>query len=322
MNHIQYDQYGAPNVLYVSQTKKPTIKPGHILVKTAYNSVNASDARIRAARFPRGFGTISKLIFGITKPRNKTLGGVFSGVVEQVASDVKEYKVGDRVCGMTGLKQGCYSEYILKDTSYCTAKIPDDLELDTACAILFGGTTAMYFLGEVAKLQKGENILINGASGSTGTAMVSLAKSLGANVTGVCSQSNTKLIKSLGAKKIIDYHQTPFREIEGKFDLIVDTIGNLEFDSTKDKLTENGRLVVISGGMLQQIRAGIGVRGKQKMLSGVSPERTEDVQQLLKMVQKNQIKPVISKVFSYKDIQKAHQIVDSGRKVGNILIKW
>ena len=318
MKQIQYDRYGPPEVLHVTEVEKPRIKPGHILIKTAYTAVNASDSRIRGARFPEGYTLISKLVFGVTKPRNKVLGGSFSGVVEEVASDVTDYKVGDRVCGMTGISQGCNSEYILKKTSYCTAKIPDDINMETACAVLFGGTAAQYFVRDVAKIQSGEKILINGASGSVGSAMVPIAKHMGAEVTGVCSSKNCNLVSSLGADHAIDYGSTPVQEITNKYNVIIDTVGNLTFDAVKNLLTENGRVVLVSGSIGQALSCIV----NKKLLSGVAPEKKEDVESLFTMIQNEELKPVISYVYDYKDIQQAHAEVDSGRKVGNTIIEW
>lgn len=322
MKQIRYSRYGSPEVLNIIDTEIPAAQPGYIVIKSHYTAVNASDARIRASRFPKGYGFIARPMFGLLKPRNQVLGGCFSGVVHEVGENVSNLQVGDRVCGMTGIAMGCYGEYILVKSNYCTVKVTDDVSLDEACAGLFGGTSALHFLRDVALAKKGEKILINGASGSVGTALVQLSTYFGLNVVGISGTSNLNLISQLGASECLDYTTLDLNKHESKYDIIIDAVGNLRYEDIKHILTPSGRFIVIAGDLYQTLQGTIGF-GKNKVIrSSVAPEKPEDVQLLLNMISKNEFKPVISSIFDYTDIVDAHSVVDSGRKVGNILIKW
>jgi len=318
---IEYSNFGNPNVLEIKEIKLPEIKDNEILVKTSYNSIDSADSRIRAARFPKGFEKITKIIFGFKKPRFKVLGGTYSGVVIKTGKQVNNFKIDDKVCGMLGLKRGAYKENIIIKSNSTLLKIPEKIDLKTACASLFGGTTALYFLLDIANSKKGDNILINGASGSVGSAMVEIGKNLNLKVTGICSLENKEIVENAGAIKTIDYKKTKIKDIKGKYNTIIDTVGNLTFENTEHLLKENGNFIMLVGSLKENVKATIGKLNKKKgkkCIAGTSPERISDLKRLMKIIEKGNFKPIISKIYGYKDVKKAHEKVLNTFHLGKV----
>ncbi|MBL7900013.1 MAG: NAD(P)-dependent alcohol dehydrogenase, partial [Crocinitomicaceae bacterium] len=201
MKAVLFYNYGTPEVLQVENISKPSPKENELLVRIYATAVNSGDVRLRKAD---PFAV--RFMLGLTKPKVNILGGVFSGVVESVGKNVSKFKPGDEIFGSTNMKFGAYAEYKCFDENETIALKPSALKHEQAAVLPFGGTTALHFLNK-ASLQKGQKILIYGASGSVGTAAVQLAKYLGAEVTAVCSTSNIELVKSLGADHVFDYTQ-------------------------------------------------------------------------------------------------------------------
>lgn len=308
--------YGPPKVLKVIDVPKPQIGNNEILVKVKATAVTAADSRVRGARFPKGFGTLSRLVFGFTKPRVKVLGSTYSGVIEEVGKNVSEFKVGDEVCGMTGAKMGTYAEYIKIGKFKSIAKKPVKISHEDAAGMLFGGTAALYFLREKLQIKNGETVVVNGASGAVGTNAVQLAKYFGAMVTGVTSGDNSKLVKSLGAEQIIDYTEQNLIDSDQKFDVVLDTVGNIMPDSAKKLLRDGGRAGLMVGGLDVILRA----HGPIK--TGAATEKKQDIEFLLSLVEQDRLKVIIDRTYSLVDVVEAHKHSDSGQKVGNVLLKF
>ena len=224
MQAMVYESYGSPDVLRSKEVIKPTPKDNEVLIKIHATTVTSADCRLRSLNLPRGFGLISRLVFGITKPRQPILGTELAGDIEAIGRSVSKFKVGDAVFAITGFAMAAHAEYKCMSEDGAIALKPACLTYDEAAAMSFGGTTALSFLRR-GKLQRGEKVNINGASGSVGTAAVQLAKHLGAEVTGVCSAANMDLVKGLGATHVIDYTREDFMRNGETYDLIVDTAG-------------------------------------------------------------------------------------------------
>lgn len=184
MKAIVYARYGSPDVLELKEIPKPTPKDYQVLIKVHATTVTSGDWRARTRNVPRGFGLISRLVFGISRPRQPILGTELSGEVESAGKAVSKFKAGDQVFAYSGFNMGCYVEYKCMPEDGALALKPANLSYEEAAAISFGGTTALAFLRR-AKIQNGDKVLINGASGGAGTAAVQLAKHFGAEVTGV-----------------------------------------------------------------------------------------------------------------------------------------
>lgn len=315
MKAVIIERYGPPEVLKIKEIPKPTISDKEILVEIKAFAVTAADYRIRAARFPKGLSWFARLAFGITKPRVKILGNTFSGVVLAVGKEVDEFKVGDEVCGMTGVKMGTYAEYLKLSNLKGVAKKPKNVNHLDAAGLVFGGTAALYFLREKLHTQRGDTVLINGASGAVGTNAVQLANYFGGKVTGVTSADNAKLVKSIGAAEIIDYTKENIDTIDKKFDVVLDAIGNISPDQARRLLSHKGRAGLMVASLGQMLQA----RGPVK--TGTATEKRQDIEFLLSLLESGKLTVVVEKIYDFKDIVAAHMHADTGKKVGNIIVK-
>lgn len=307
------DRFGPPEVVRVADVPTPIPRAGQVLVRVHAAAVTAADSRIRAARFPRGFGPVARLIFGPVRPRRKVLGGTYSGVVEAVGSKVAGLAPGDEVCGMTGLALGTHAELVRISAKRVVRK-PAAVTHEDAAGVLFGGTTALHFLRDKAHLRPGQSVLVNGASGAIGTNAVQLARHFGGTVTGVTSTANVQLVTDLGATRVIDYTNTPLAEVTDRFDVVLDTVGTLTSASGRRLLTDDGVLLLAVADLWQTLTS----RGNVQ--SGAVPERPEDVAFLIGLVADGELRAVTDTVHTLDDIVAAHARVDSGHKVGNVIV--
>ena len=197
---------------------------------------------------------------------------------------------------------------------------PPNLTYDEAAAMSFGGTTALDFFRR-GKLQSGERVLVNGASGGVGTAAVQLAKHFAADVTGVCSTANVELVRSLGANHVVDYTKEDFTENGETYDVIVDTVGTAPFSRSRDSLKERGRLLLVLGGLPDMLQIPwVSMTSSKKVIAGPATERSEDLRFLAALAQAGEFKPVIDRRYPFEQIAEAHRYVDTGRKKGNVII--
>ncbi|OQR58526.1 NAD(P)-dependent alcohol dehydrogenase [Bacillus sp. CDB3] len=299
MKAIICTKYGPPNVLKLQDVKKPTPKKNEVLVKIHATSVTTGDCRMRSFTSPLLFWIPMRIILGFRKPRKPILGVELSGEIEEIGTDVTQFKKGDQVFALTGLNVGSYAEYTCVHESGLIALKPTNVTYEEAAVIPFGGTSALHFLRK-GHIRKGQQVLIYGASGSVGTAAVQLAKYFGATVTAVCSNSNFELVKSLGADKVIDYTKEDFTQRDERYDIIFDAVGKIKKSYCKKALNTNGKYVSVNGTMAKV--------SKEDML-------------LLKMLtEEEKLKPVIDKTYPLEEISKAHTYVETGHKKGNVSI--
>ena len=271
---------------------------------------------------PPGFGLIARLIFGFARPRQTVLGSELAGTVEAIGTDVTKFTVGDRVFAFTGSALGCYAEFKCMPEDDNVVCMPSSLTFAQAAALSFGGTTALDFFRK-GELSEGEHVLINGASGGVGTMAVQVAKHLGARVTGVCSDSNIELVRSLGADHVIDYAKQDFAKLGTKYDVIMDTVGTAPYLRSKTCLKNNGRLLLVLGGVSDMLRAPlVSMTSKRRIVAGPAAERLDDLQLLARLAKSEKLKPVIDRQYPLEEIVEAHRHVDSGRKAGNVVILW
>jgi NADPH:quinone reductase-like Zn-dependent oxidoreductase len=203
---------------------------------------------------PSGLGFAPRLMFGLRKPKRNILGVEMAGEIETVGRDVKRFKPGDQVFGINSADLGAYAEYACWPEKRALAIKPANVTYAEAAAIPFGATTALYFLRDLGNIQGGQKILINGASGSVGSAAVQLARYFGAEVTGVCSTANLELVKSLGADRVIDYTKEDFRTSGETYDIILDSVvGKVSFAECKDSLKEKGFYLAVAGGLKEMV---------------------------------------------------------------------
>mmetsp|Transcript_15086 Transcript_15086/g.18654 ORF Transcript_15086/g.18654 Transcript_15086/m.18654 type:complete len:348 (-) Transcript_15086:726-1769(-) len=321
-------KYGGPEVVHLETIAKPSPTNKQVLVRVHSTSVTTGDWRVIGPNAPAGMSFLFRLAFGITAPRKKVLGQEFAGVVEEVGAAVTEFKVGDQVFGTNDVNFGAHSEFLCIDTDYAIIHKPtnSNMKMSYFGALAFGGVTSLYFVRDMAKLKKGDKILINGASGCLGTFAIQLAKYYGAHVTAVCSGKNAALVKGLGADKVIDYKEENCTDGSEKYDIIYDTVGNLKFSDSKKVLTENGQLLtaVFEGfGDLRKIMWNSMFGGKKKYRTGTPPigkGTKKDLEFLAQLVEEGKLKVVIDSEFPLEKISDAFRLVDSGHKRGNAVV--
>jgi len=317
MKAAVYRRYGPPDVVRIEEVPTPDPKPTELLVKVRATTVSAGDARLRSAHVPPGFGLMMRLAFGIVGPRRPILGWEFAGEVAAVGASVSRFAPGDKVFGV---RMGSHAEYVVASENN-VAPIPPTLRFEDAAALVFGGMTSLFYLRDKAKIQPGERVAINGASGAVGTAAVQLAKYFGATVTGVCRAANAELVRSLGAARVIDYTKDDFSQLGDTYDIILDAVGNCPFSRCERALSPGGRLLLVVaslgqmvGGMLRPSRAG------RTVLTGVGSPRGEDLTFLGELAASGAFKPVIDRTYTLARIADAHAYVDTGRKKGSVVI--
>mgnify|MGYP003381937953 FL=1 len=320
MKAVVYERYGPPEVLQLQEVDEPTPKDNEVLIKTHATTVTSGDWRVRSLNVPAGFGLMTRLVFGVSRPKQPILGTELAGVIESVGNDVKKFKVGDQVFAFSDTAMGCHAEYKCMPEDGAVALKPPNLTFEEAAALSFGGTTALDFFRR-GRLQNGERVLVNGASGAVGTAAVQLAKHFGADVTGVCSTANLELVRSLGASHVVDYTQEDFTQNGETYDVIVDTAGSAPFSRSKASLKEGGRLLMVLGGLPDMLQIPwVSMTSSKKVIAGPAAGRAQDLRFLAGLAEAGEFKPVIDRRYPFEQIAEAHRYVDTGRKKGNVVI--
>ena len=317
MKAIVYEKYGTPEVLHVKEVEKPAPKDNEVLIRIYATPVTSGDVRLRKAD-----PFLVRLFFGLTKPKTTILGVDLAGEIEEVGKDVKSFKRGDQVFGSAfdfGL--GAYAEYKCLPEESVLALKPDNISYEEAAAIFFGAHTALHFLKK-GNIEKGQKVLIYGASGAIGTAAVQLARYFGAEVTGVCSTANLELVKSLGADNVIDYTREDFTKSGEIYDIIFDTLGKSPFGGSVRSLKKKGfylRAVHMSPSpMLKGLWTSM--TSSKKVIGGEAGEHKDDLIFLKELIEAGKLKPVIDKSYPMEEIAEAHRYVEQGHKKGNVVI--
>lgn len=320
MKAILYQQYGPPDVLQMADIAKPIPKPNEILIKTYATTVTSGDWRVRSLTVPAGFGWMTRLVFGVSRPRQPILGSELAGVVESVGEAVSRFKVGDAVFAFSDARMGCYAEYKCMPQDGAVACKPLGLSYGEAAALSFGGTTALDFLRR-AKLQRGESVLINGASGAVGAAAVQLARHFGAHVTAVCGTANMAWVRALGASQVIDYTQEDFTQNGQTYHVIMDTVGTAPFSRCQASLRDGGRLLLVLAGLADMLHAPwASLTSGKRVIAGPVSVRAEDLPLLAELAATGAFKAVIDRRYPFEQMVEAHRYVDSGRKKGNVVV--
>jgi NADPH:quinone reductase-like Zn-dependent oxidoreductase len=321
MKAIVYTEYGEPEVLRMAEIEKPTPKDNEVLVKVHATSVSTGDVNLRNFVFvPKGLKLMARLMIGIRKPKKHVLGLEFAGEVVEIGQSVTRFKVGDKVFGLDGKQMGSYAQYktVAEDVGITT--MPANMSYEDVVGISNGALTAYTFLKK-GNIQKGQKVLVNGASGSVGIAGVQIAKAFGAIVTAVCSGKNADLVKSFGADHVIDYTTTDFTQNGETYDLILDTIAKTPFEVCEKSLTPKGAYLAVAGGTKEMRQSlGNGRRGGKKVIAGTSSESQDNLIFIKGLVEAGKLKPVIDRCYPLEEIVEAHRYVDSGRKKGNVII--
>ncbi len=319
MKAIVYTKYGPPEVLQLTEVRKPAPKENEVLIKVFATTVTKYDCWMRSCTAPPGFGLLMRISSG-RKPKQPILGTELAGEIDWVGKDVTRLKAGDQVFGYPGMNLGAYAEYICLPEEAVAIK-PANVTYEEAAAVLQGALTALFFLRR-GHIQRGQKVLIFGASGGVGSYAVQLAKHhFGTEVTGVCSTSKLEFVKSLGADKVIDYTKQDFTQNGQVYDTIFDTVGMTSVSRSKRSLRENGSYLIATFGlpMLLQL-LWLSKTGSQNLEFGVLKEKTEDLIFLKDLIEAEVIKPVIDRCYPLDQTVEAHRYVETGHKKGNVVI--
>lgn len=308
MKAIECLSYGDAEHLVLTNIKKPTPRANEVLIKIHATAVTTSDVLIRRMNEPMIPKFILQLIFGFRRPRNPVLGMVTAGVVEHIGENVTLFETGDEVFAygsMSATKRcfGSYAEYICFPEDWNLTLKPTNLSFEEAAAIPYGGLLASHLLAKTV-INRGDNILIYGASGSIGTMAIQLAKLRGAHVTSVCSAKNFELVTSLGSDQAIDYTLENAENQLKRYTYVIDAVGH----SKSSKLKEKSKKALTSNGKYISIDHGVALTPKEAFLN------------LRRLAEQGTILPVIDRLYPLEKIAEAHQYVEKGHKRGNVII--
>lgn len=320
MRAIVCSTYGKPEVLQLREVDKPEPKDNEVRIKLHAAIVTPSDCAFRKAD-----PFFIRVMYGMGRPKYPILGVELAGEVEAVGKSVSSFKLGDRVSGISPTTFGTYAEYVCLPEAATLTLLPPRASYEEAVGLCDGGLTALIFLRDTARLQRGQKILINGASGSVGAYAVQLAKYYGAEVTGVCSSTNAALVKSLGADQVIDYTQEDFTKTGRTYDVIFDAIGKRSFSQCKGSLTAKGvylSTVPSLGIMLNMLRTSKFSGKKAKFTAAGLQQKKENLAFLAELFEAGQMKAVIDKCYPLEQMAAAHRYVETGRKKGNVVITF
>jgi NADPH:quinone reductase-like Zn-dependent oxidoreductase len=312
--------YGPPEEIVPREVPKPSPGDKEVLIRVQAAVVGPSDCAFR-----KGDPRIIKLIYGLSKPKFAVGGCEFAGEVEAVGKEVRHFKAGDRVLGMSVKNFGAYAEYKCLSEESSLALIPDGISFEEAVGVCDGGATALTFLRDKAKLGKGQKMLINGASGAVGIYAVQLAKYYGAEVTGVCSADNERLVRNAGADFVIDYNQDDFTKLDKAYDVVFDAVGKRSFSACKGVLTAKGLYLTTVPKLsivIQMMWTSL-FKGKRAVFATAGlMQNKANLAFLMELTNNGTLSPVIDRRYPLEHLPDAHKYVETERKKGNVIITF
>jgi len=324
MRAAVHTSYGPPDVVRIAEVDKPTPKNHQVLVKVHATTVNRTDSGFRA-----GKPLIVRLFTGLIRPKVAVLGNEFAGEIEAVGRDVTSFLVGDRVFGYSGLQHGsrfgAHAEYLAMPEDGSLATMPANLTYEQAAPSTEGAHYALTMI-RTAKIQRGHDVLVYGATGAIGSAAVQLLKSLGAQVTAVCDTEHLELVRGLGADRVIDYTAEDFTKDRQRYDVVLDAVGKSSFFRCRRLLKPGGIYLSSDGGPLNQnlvlvlISPLVGVFGGKKVLFRVPRDDQEMVRYFKELIESGAFKPLIDRRYRLDQIVEAYRYVETGQKIGNVVI--
>ena len=318
MRAIVHSKYGPPEVAKLLEVPTPLPKDNEVLVKVYSSTVNRTDAGLRSAEY-----FISRFFTGLFRPKYQILGCEFAGIVEEIGQHTTTFKRGDKIFGFNDKSFGGHGEYLTITETDAITTMPDGSSFIEAAAFTEGAHYALVDI-RAAKVKRGQNVLVYGATGAIGSAAVQLLKHFGAIVTAVCNTKNVSLVKSLGADTVVDYQTQDFTKTDVKFEFIFDAVGKSSFGQCKPLLTAKGIYISTELGkngenlFFALITA---FWGGKRLLFPIPSITKQDVIFLKELVEKGEFKPVIDRQYNLDQIVEAYKYVESGQKTGNVVLK-
>lgn len=312
--------YGPPDVVVLQETEKPAPKDNEVLIQIQASCVGPSDCAFR-----KGDPFVIKLMYGWQRPKYPVGGTELAGTVEAAGDGVKLFQTGDRVYGLSAKSFGAHAEYKAMSEEDPLVQLPDGITFEEAVAVCDGGLTALTFLRDKAKLQSGQKVLINGASGAVGIYSVQLAKYFGTDITAVCSGANANLVKAMGADRVIDYTKTDFVDAGETYDVIFDAVGKRSYSQCKQALKPKGIYMTTVPHLptiLHMLRTAY-FNGKKAIFATAGLMQNKDnLQFLIDRMEEDSLKAVIDRRYPLEQLGEAHTYVETGRKKGNVIITY
>jgi len=329
MKAIIWKKYGSPDVLQFREVEKPIPKENEVLIRIHAATVSMGDCELRSIKFSGWLKLLMRLAVGIRRPRKRfsILGQELAGEIEAVGVNVKLLKKGDHVFAITGFRFGGYAEYVCLPEEWNDGQVllkPSNMSYEEAATVPIGGLESMHFLKQ-ANIEKGQTVLISGASGSIGTFAIQIAKYYGAEVTAVGNPTSLEMMKSIGADKVIDYTQEDFTKNGETYDVIFDVIGKSPFSSCKGSLKEKGTYLLANpkvGSLINREKRAAKKSNVKYIGRNMdnSIERAEQLHFLIGLIEEGKLKSVIDRRFSLEQVPEAHRYVESGQKTGHVII--
>jgi NADPH:quinone reductase-like Zn-dependent oxidoreductase len=296
-------RWGPPEVLRVAEVERPAPRRGEVRIRIVATAVTVSDCIARGFKVPARYRILAQLVMGVRGPRRPIFGMVLAGEIESVGRNVRSFKPGDQVFGLSRWKAGCYAEYVCWQEDALLARRPGNLSYEECAALPYGGMLALHLMRKSA-IQGGQRVLVYGASGAIGTATVQLARHYGARVTGVCSTRNLSLVQSLGAEAVVDYTREDYASRGERYDVILDAVGRRKsapaMIRAAEALNPGGTCISIDDSW-------------PKLLP-------TDLPRLRSLAESGELKPVIDRRYPLEEIVEAHRYVEQGHKRGNVIV--
>lgn len=318
MKAVIHDKYGPPEVLYIGEVTKPIAGENEVLVKIHSTTVNRTDCGFRKPEY-----LIVRFFSGFFKPKYKVLGTEFSGVIESIGSKVSSFKPGDKVFGLKTYSFGAHAEYICVKETGSIALMPENMSFDEAAAVCDGMMLAINYIREV-DFKTNPKILINGASGSIGSAAVQLAIYYGAEVTAVCNTKSMDLMRSFGVKHVIDYAKEDFTQLDELFDVVLDSVGKSSFFKCKRILKPKGVYFSSELGYMSQnvfLALLTPLFGGKRVKFPIPTDNQKDINLFKELIEGGHYKAIIDRTYTLDEIVEATNYVETGQKTGNVVIK-
>jgi NADPH:quinone reductase-like Zn-dependent oxidoreductase len=321
MKAVIYTKYGPPDVLQIKEVGKPSPKDDEVLIKVHAAEATKADCEMRSFNFAvKWFWLPLRVMMGLTKPKNKILGGYFAGEIESVGKDISKFKKGDQVFGSCQLRMGAYGDYLCLPANYTIVPKPNNMNFEEAAAVPLGGMNALHFLRK-ANIQNGERVLINGAGGSIGTFGVQIAKAMGAEVTAVDSTIKEGMLRRIGADHFFDYTKEDFTKSGKTYDVIFNMVARIPFSDIINSLKPKGRYLIANPRISDMLKSILTSKFTDKSATFVfAGEKEEELLTLKDMIEKGRLKSTVDKIYPIEQAVEAHRRVETEQRLGIVVI--